>query len=84
MGNLHEEQLIFFLSYLAQFLEREMFQTKVVEKIKTDILCSVTFLKKIVPFLKKLCLLWSNVKKYCRAGQPTDDSMVHAYWMLDT
>ena len=32
-----------FLSYLAQFLlEREMFQTKVVERIKTHILCSIT------------------------------------------
>jgi hypothetical protein len=31
------------LSHLAQFfLEREMFQAKVVEKIKTHILCSVT------------------------------------------
>ena len=30
--------------YLAEFfLEREMFQAKVVEKIKTNILCSVTF-----------------------------------------
>jgi Rps23 Pro-64 3,4-dihydroxylase Tpa1-like proline 4-hydroxylase len=35
---------IHFLSYLAQFfLEREMFQTKVVEKIKTHIWNSVTF-----------------------------------------
>jgi hypothetical protein len=32
------------LSYLAHFsLEGEMFQTKVVEKIKTNNLCSVTF-----------------------------------------
>jgi uncharacterized Fe-S cluster-containing MiaB family protein len=33
------------LSYLAQFfLERKRFQTKVVDKIKTYILCSVNFL----------------------------------------
>jgi hypothetical protein len=33
-----------FRSYLAQyFLEREMFQTKVVEEMKTHILCSMTF-----------------------------------------
>ena len=33
-----------FRSYLAQFsLESEMFQAEVVEKIKTHILCSVTF-----------------------------------------
>ena len=41
--------------YLAEFfLEWEMFQIKVVEKIKTHILCSVTFffLPKIVPFVR--------------------------------
>ena len=33
-----------FLSYLTQFfLERELFHSKVVKKIKTHILCSVTF-----------------------------------------
>jgi len=42
-----------FLSRLAQFfLELEMFQTKVVEKIKTHILCSITFFPKIVPFMR--------------------------------
>jgi len=66
-----------FCSYLAQFfLEWEMFQTKVVEKIKTHILCSVTFISKIVPF-------WDNVEKYGRAGQTTDDSMAHALCVLD-
>jgi len=36
--------LYIFLSLLAQFfLEREMFQTKFVMKIKTHILCSITF-----------------------------------------
>jgi len=30
-------------SYLAQFLELEMFQANVIEKTKTHILCSVTF-----------------------------------------
>jgi len=29
-----------------------MFQTKVVEKIKTHILCSVTFPPNIVPFMR--------------------------------
>jgi hypothetical protein len=38
-----------FWSYLAHFfLELEMFQTKVTEKIKTHILCSVPFFSKIV------------------------------------
>jgi hypothetical protein len=34
-----------FSSYLAQFfLEWDMFQTRIVEQIKTNILCSVIFL----------------------------------------
>ena len=37
---------------------------KFVAKIKTDILCSVPFFSKKVPF-------WENVKKYCKAGQAT-------------
>ena len=46
---------IHFVSYLAHFfLEWEMFQTKVVEKIKINILCSVTFFSKIVPFNEKM------------------------------
>jgi len=43
-----------FLPYFAHFfLEREMFQTKVAEKIKTHILCSGTFFSQIVPFMRK-------------------------------
>ena len=30
----------------------KVFQTKIVEKLKTDILCSVTFFCKIVPFMR--------------------------------
>jgi hypothetical protein len=61
-----------FGSYLAQFLlEWEMFQTKVVEKIKTHILCSVTY------FLT-LSRVWDNVEKYSRAREATDDNMGHA------
>ena len=51
-----------FLSYLAQFfLEWEMFQTQVVEKIKTHFLY-------LIAFFRKSCLLWDNVEKYCRRG----------------
>jgi len=42
-----------------------MFQTKVVEKIKTHILCLTTV-------FRKPCHLWDNVEKYCRVGKPTD------------
>jgi len=53
-----------------------MFETKIVEKIKTHILCSVTL-------YKKSWRLWDNVEKYCGGGLATDD-MAHAHFMLDT
>jgi hypothetical protein len=62
---------IHFLLYLAQFfLEWKLFQIKVVEKIKTHILCSIT------PPLQKLCCLWDNVEKYCIDRQATDDNIL--------
>ena len=46
-----------------------MFQTTVVEKIKTHILCSVTF-------FRKSRRLRDNVEKFCRAWQATDDNTI--------
>jgi len=46
-----------------------MFQTKVVEKIKTHILCSVTFPRK----WRRLC---DNMEKYCTARQATDGNIL--------
>ena len=67
-----------FLSYLTHFfLECEMFQTKLVEKFKTHIMCSVTFFLTILPFMR-------YVEKCCKAGQATHDNMAHAVCMLDT
>jgi hypothetical protein len=61
---LHEDQHTFLLSYLAHFfLEWDIFQTKVIEKIKIHIFCSVTFFSKVVR-------LWENVEKYYRGGKP--------------
>ena len=69
---------IHFPSYVGEFfLEWEMFQIKVVEKIKTHILCSVSI-------FQKSCHLWDNVEKYGRAKQATDDNTEHALCMLDT
>jgi len=69
---------VHFLSYLAHFfLEWEMSQTKVADKIKTRFLYSVTF------FFRKSCRLWENVEKYFRVGQAADDNMAHAHCMLD-
>ena len=56
-----------------------MFQTDVVEKIKTYILCSIT---PTPP--RKSCRLWDKMEEYYRAGQAIDDDMVHVYCMMDT
>jgi len=55
-----------------------MYQTKVVEKIKTHISCTGTF------FFRKSYRLWDNVEKYCTAGQATDGNTSHAHFKLDT
>ena len=58
-----------------------MFQTKVVEKIKTHIMCSVTL------FEISCCFFFGggdDVEKYVRAEQAIDDNVEHALCMLDT
>jgi hypothetical protein len=56
-GTLLEDHYTY-LSYPAYlFLEWEMFQTKVVDKIKTHIVCSVIFF-----FFRKSCRLWERGK----------------------
>jgi hypothetical protein len=58
------------LLYLTEFLsELEMFQTKVVQKIKTHILCSMYC-------FRKLWRLWGNGEKCGRARQVTDDNII--------
>jgi len=52
-----------FWSYLAHFLELEMFQTKVVEKIKTHILCSIFFFFENRAVYE---IMWKNVVERCR------------------
>jgi len=53
-----------------------MFRTKAVEKIKTHIVCSVTFFSKKVPFMK-MC---ENIVEQDRSHE----NMAHAHCMLDT
>jgi hypothetical protein len=56
-------------SYLTQYkFECEMFQMKLVEKIKTDVLCLITL-------FWKSGHLWDNVERHCGAGQAKDDNM---------
>jgi hypothetical protein len=54
-----------------------VFHTKVVGKIRTQIFCSGTD-------FRISCLVWHNVEKYSRAGEATDDDMVHAHCTLGT
>ena len=59
-----------FWSYLVQFfLEWELFQTDVVEQIKTGVYVQF-FLS------RKSCHLWDNVEKYFRAWKATDDDII--------
>jgi len=49
--------LRFFYIISRSFRFRMTFQTKLVQTLKTHILCSITF------FFRKTCLLWDNVGK---------------------
>jgi len=54
-----------------------MLQTKLVEKIKTHILCSIIF------FLRKYAfheIMWGKH----RIGQATDENMAHAHCVMET
>jgi len=46
-----------------------MFQTKVVKKLKTHVLCSVLF-------FRKSGRLWDNVEKHGRTTHATDDNII--------
>jgi hypothetical protein len=60
---------VHFLLYLSQFFPGwEIFQTIFVEKMRTDILCSIIL-------LRKSCCSWDNVM-YDRPRQPTDDTII--------
>jgi len=59
------------------YLEWKMLQTKVVEKIKTHVLCSVSPPPKIVPCVGQCG------KIYCRACEATNVNMAHAHCVLD-
>jgi hypothetical protein len=59
---LRMDQYIFLIISLSVFLRMKKVETKVVEKIKTLILCSINS-------FRKSCHLCYNVEKYSRAGQ---------------
>jgi hypothetical protein len=66
-----------FLSYVAQFfLEWEIFQTKVLENIKTHFVFNNLFENRAV-----YETMWKNTVE---RKQATEDNMAHAHCMLDT
>jgi hypothetical protein len=67
MGTLHKEEYTITIISPCILLRMRNVSEKVVEKIKTYILCSLTF-------FRKSCRLWDNVEKYGTAGQMTGDS----------
>ena len=72
-------QIYIFLSYLAHFfLERKMFQTKVVEKLETHILCSIIFFS--VENLTVYEIMWKNIVERGRP-QMTIWHMLIACWI---
>jgi len=75
-GTSSEEPCTFTIISRSILLRMRNVLDKFVEKIKTYILCSVTFI------IKSYCI-WDNVEKYFKAGQATDDNMAHAHFMLD-
>ena len=64
--------------FLNYSIEWEIFQTKFVQKIKTHIVCSITF-------FRKSCCLWDNVEKYRTARQAADGNIIRrmrmAWWL---
>jgi len=77
-GTLHEDRYTLLIISRSFFLEWEMFQTKVVEKTQTHILCSISF------FFQKSFRLWDNVEKYGRFRQATDNNMAHEHCIPDS
>jgi hypothetical protein len=68
-GTLHENLCTFMIISRWILLRMRNVPDKIVEKIKTHILCSKTFSRKSFH-------LWDNVEKYGRARQFTDDNII--------
>jgi len=68
-GTLHEGLCTSMIIGRSALLRMRNVYTKIVEKIETHILCSITF-------FRKSCRLWKNVEKYTTARQATDDNII--------
>jgi len=58
MGTVLEDLCTVVITARLFFLRMENFRTKRVEKIKTQILCSVTFFSEIVSFVRNCGKIW--------------------------
>jgi hypothetical protein len=77
MSTLRKDQYKYLTISRSGFIEWDISQTKLVQKIKTHVLYSVTF-------FRKSYFLWDNVEKYFPSGQATDENAAHACCMLGT
>ena len=59
-----QDQCTFLIIFQSLLLRIKNVSDKIVQKIETHILCSITF-------FQRLCCLWDNVENYCRIGQAT-------------
>jgi hypothetical protein len=76
MGTLHVDQYTFVIISHPVHLRMRNVWDRFIEKIKTHILCSITF-------FRKLCHLWDNVEEYKRTGQATGENMcMHIAWWI--
>jgi len=78
MGTLHEDQLTFFIIFLSILLRMRGASDKISRKNQKAHVVFNNF------FSLKSRSLIDNLEKYFRAGQTTDDNMVHAHSTLDT
>ena len=74
---LHEDQFTFLTHRRHFYLEWELFQTKVIKKIKTQILCSVTFFENRTVYE----IIWKNRLKPERSQMKYGACAFHAEYL---
>jgi len=77
-GILHEDQYTLLIISRSVLLRMRNISVRFAEKIKTHILCSVTFI-----FFENLGVCGGNVESYCAAGHATDGNMAYAHFTPD-
>ena len=76
-GTWHEDKYTALIIFGSVLLRMINVSEKVLKKIETHILCSVTFFFLIVPSMR-------YVEKYCGVQQATDNKMAYVQCMLDS